>query len=341
MVNLSYMFILNRIMPWPGGKRLMGGRWYLLAGWGARSGDLFAGAAVLRYSAQMGERWTEEAVFQESERWVHVPRDGRCIEDERRLLVHLPKPWGTTRVWRSWVADEERASDLIEETVDEVRATGGGRILWHTGDRVAPPFMDECLARHGFRTTEKLEVLAFVLINGQEQRLPQIGVPKDLSVELVRDADLLREALRVESEVFRSPPPTGEQFAEYAGEMEKLRRYERGQSSSESMSLAMRFAAYVKPSPSSGGDTPRGIVASAGAQVVGETLRLWGAATRQSYRGRGAYRALVLERCRLGRHLGATLALAKANISTSGSILKRAGFHPVGTERRHVLKIHR
>jgi hypothetical protein len=36
-----------------------------------------------------------------------------------------------TRVWRSWVADEERAGDLIEVTVDEVRTTGGGRILWH------------------------------------------------------------------------------------------------------------------------------------------------------------------------------------------------------------------
>jgi hypothetical protein len=40
-------------------------------------------------------------------------------------------------------------------------------------------------------------------------------------------------------------------------------------------------------------------------------------------------------------HLGATLTLTKANISTSGSILKRAGFRPVGTEWRHVLEAHR
>jgi hypothetical protein len=92
--------------------------------------------------------------------------------------------------------------------------------LWHTGDRVAPPFMDECLARHGFRTTEKLEVLAFFLVNGQEQRLPRIRIPEDLSVELVCNAKVLREALCVDSEVFRSPPPTGGEFAEYAGELE-------------------------------------------------------------------------------------------------------------------------
>jgi len=246
-----------------------------------------------------------------------------------------------SRVWRSWPADEERASDLIEETVGEVRAAGGGRILWHTGDRVAPPFMDECLARHGFRTTEQLEVLAFFLVDGREQRLPLIGVPEDLSVELVRDAEVLREAHFVDSEVFRSPPPTGVEFAEYAGELEKLRRRERGEHPRVGTSLAVRFAAFLNPSPPSGRGDPRGIVAAAGAQVVGETLRLWGAATRQTFRGRGAYGALVLERCRVGRHLGATLALAKANISTSGSILKRAGFRPIGTERRHVLEIQR
>jgi hypothetical protein len=67
---------------------------------------------------------------------------------------------------------------------------------------------------------------------------------------------------------------------------------------------------------------------------------LWGAATRQAIRGRGAYGALVLERCLVGRHLGATLALANANVATSSPMLKRAGFRPVGAGRRHVLEIH-
>ena len=119
--------------------------------------------------------------------------------------------------------------------------------------------MGECLARHGFRTTEKLEVLAFFLVNGQEQRLPRIGVPENLSVELVRDAEVLREALCVDSEVFPSPPPTGEEFAEYAGELEKLRRRERGVHSRVGASLAVRFAAYMNPSLPSGAGSPRGI----------------------------------------------------------------------------------
>ena len=261
------------------------------------------------------------------------------MEDGRRLSVYLPERWGTSRVWRSWVPDEERADDLIEETIGEVLASGGGRILWHTGDRVSPPFMDECLARHGFRTTEELEVLAYFLVDGQDQRLPRMEIPERMSVELVRDAEVLREALRVDSEVFRSPAPTGGEFAEYAGELEKLQRHERGESSREGTSLAMRFAAYVNPSPRPGAENPRVIAAAAGAQVVGETLRLWGAGTRQAFRGRGAYGALVLERCRFGWQLGATLALAKANVATSGPLLKRAGFRQVGAERRHVLEI--
>lgn len=298
-----------------------------------------AGAAVFRYAARVDKRWTEEAVLRESERWVHLPREGKRIADGRRLLVYLPDPWDMSRVWRSRVADEEEADDLIRETVGEVRAAGGGRVLWHTGDRVAPSFMDRCLARHGFRTTEELEVLAFFLADGREQRLPRMGVSENLSVGLVRDAEALRKALRVDSEVFRSPPPAGGEFAEYEGELEKLRRRERGAPTREDASIAMRFVACVSPPPRPGGEDPCDIVAAAGAQVAGETLRLWGAATRPAFRGRGAYGALVLERCRVGRHLGATRALAKANVATSGPMLKRAGFRPIGTERRHVLEI--
>ena len=80
--------------------------------------------------------------------------------------------------------------------------------------------MDECLARLGFETSEELHVLAFSLVDGQRSRLPRLGIPEDVTAELVRDTDGLREALLVDSEVFSSPPPSGEEFAEYARELE-------------------------------------------------------------------------------------------------------------------------
>ena len=78
---------------------------------------------------------------------------------------------------------------------------------------------------------------------------------------------------------------------------------------------------------------------TASAEVAGERVRLWGAGTLPEYRGRGAYRALVMERCRHAHSLGATLGLAKANAASSSPILRAAGFRRVATERRYALKI--
>lgn len=288
-----------------------------------------------------GDGWTDEAVLRESERWVHVPSEGTRIEDERRLLVHLPKSWRTSRVWRSWAVDERRAGDLIDETIGEVLASGGERLVWHTGDRISPPFMDDCVAAHGFELAEDLDVLAFVLIDDSGPRLPWLGATEGIDVGLVRDAGGLREVLGVDSDVFGSPQPSGVEFAEYVGELEKLRRFESGKSPSHGDSIALRFAASVEivPGREDEDEDARRKVAAAGAQLVGETLRLWGAATLEAFRRRGAYRALVLERCRFGMDLGATLALTKANAATSSLILQRAGFRRVGKERRHVREI--
>ena len=294
----------------------------------------------MRYAHHVSasERCTDEAVLRESARWVHVPPDGVRLEDERRLLVHLPKRWGQSRVWRSSAVDEEKAEELIEDTIGAVRAAGGGRLVWHTGEGISPPFMDECLAKRGFETNEELDVLAFSLVDGLEPSLPRLGVPEDVSAELVRDADGLREALLVDSEVFSSPPPSGDEFAGYARELAKLGLRERGESVEEGASLALRFLAFVDVGFEYVREDEQKALGAAGAQMVGETLRLWGAATREAFRGRGAYRALVLERCRLGRELGATLALTKAN-TASGTTLKRAGFTVIAKERRHVLEV--
>lgn len=73
------------------------------------------------------------------------------------------------------------------------------------------------------------------------------------------------------------------------------------------------------------------ISGTAGAEVTGETVRLWGVGTLPRHMGRGVYRALVMERCRHARALSATLALAKANAVSASPILPAAGFRPVAT----------
>lgn len=284
--------------------------------------------------------WTEEAILGESESWVYLPPDGVIFRDERRLLVHLPQRWATSRVWRSRPADEGRAAELIEETIRDARVAGSTKLVWHTGDRVSPPFMDACLKRRGFEATEDLAVLAFELGSGPKPTLPRLGVPTGIQAgvcaELVRDPEGLREALLVDSEIFASPPPSGEEFAEYSGHLEELGRRER-RAPEMRASLALRFVAFATSEDR--GREAKSAVAAAGAEVVGETVRLWGAGTLEAYRSLGAYRALVVERCRLAHALGATLALTKANAATSAPTLRRAGFLSVAEEHRHTLTL--
>lgn len=270
--------------------------------------------------------------MRESERWVHVPAAGTLMEDGERFLVHPPGFRGTSRVWRSWPA-RHRAEGLILETIEEVRASGGARLVWHTGDAISPPFMDDLLSRHGFEKTEDLEVLAFDLGNDPQSRLPRLDVPDDIYVDLVRNEAEILQADAIASHIFpNSPDRTEPEIRAYLRGIEGL---EHRTPEPDDDARTLRFLAFLR-------DHTRGIekvVATAGAQVVDETVRLWGAGTLAEYRKRGAYRALVVERCRFAHALGATLALTKANTATSAPLLQNAGFRPVASERRHALRI--
>ncbi len=145
--------------------------------------------------------WTDGAILRESERWVHVPPSGVRVKDAGRLLVHLPAQRGASRVWRSR-PDRTGAEALILQTIDEARAAGGTRLVWHTGDAVFPPFMDDLLPQNGFEKTEDLDVLAFELGTDPEPRLPGLRVPAGVRTQLVNDEADLRRANAVEAAVF-------------------------------------------------------------------------------------------------------------------------------------------
>ena len=278
-------------------------------------------------------RWTQESILRESERWVHVPAAGTLVEDGERLLVHPPGSHGTSRVWRSWPA-RVRAEGLILDTIEEVRASGGARIVWHTGDAVSPPFMDYFLSQHGFEKTEDLEVLVFELGNNPQPNLPRLDVPADTYANLVRDEAGILTAHAIASRVFPdSPELTEPEIHAYLRGIEGLERQPSEPDDDDAHTL--RFLAFLRDRTRGTGE----VAATAGAQLVDETVRLWGAGTLEEYRRRGAYRTLVIERCRFAHALGATLALTKANAATSASILRGAGFRPVASERRHALQI--
>jgi GNAT superfamily N-acetyltransferase len=237
-------------------------------------------------------------------------------------------------VWRSW-PDRAGAEVLILQTIEQTRAAGGTGLVWHAGDAVSPPFRDDALAEHGFEKTEDLDVLAFELGTDPDPKLHDLPVPHDVSTPLVRDGDDLRLANVVEAGVFPASTWGEADRRAYLRGLSELDARRQGCPGADGVACALRYLALVRSRRGEGQE----IAGTAGAEVSGETVRLWGAGTLPEHRRRGAYSALVVERCRHAHALGATLALTKANTASPVPILRNAGFRPVASERRYALEI--
>jgi hypothetical protein len=132
-------------------------------------------------------------------------------------------------------------------------------------------------------------------------------------VELVRDERTFRASSAVTVQGWgRTEPDEAELARQLAETLASLDRWS-----------SFRVVALVDDVPCSTG----------GCTLADEVAQLWGAITLPASRGRGSYRAVLAERLRLAREHGATLALVKGRILTSGPTLLRAGFADYGEER--------
>ena len=140
-----------------------------------------------------------------------------------------------------------------------------------------------------------------------------------MSVELVAGERAFRAASAVAVRGWGRNEPAGAALArEYAAAVRDLAAWS-----------SFRVLASVRGEPAAVG----------GCTLRGEVAQLWGAVTLREYRRRGAYRAVLAERLRLARAHGATLALAKARVETSGPILIRSGFALYDEERCYWLPV--
>jgi hypothetical protein len=78
---------------------------------------------------------------------------------------------------------------------------------------------------------------------------------------------------------------------------------------------------------------------SGGIVMADGVARLWGGVVAPSARGQGAYRAVLGARLGYGAANGATMALVKGRIDTSGPILRRAGFGVFGQETLYTIPL--
>jgi GNAT superfamily N-acetyltransferase len=228
----------------------------------------------------------------------------------------------------AWSSAVRPVGEVVDEVLAQARIWGRDRVYWWVRDDAAGPALgstgtggsqastEEVLQLRGGKLAETVEVLAYDLTDG----VPDLDLADGLQAELVGDERTLRASHLVSAEVWddhreRTPAAITE---ELAGLLE----------AQESWS-DFRVVAFLDGVPAAGG----------GCGIVGQVARLWGAGTRPAFRGRGAYRAVLAGRIALAREHGATLALVKGRVETSGPILRRAGFTAYGEERSYCVPV--
>lgn len=259
--------------------------------------------------------WTPAAVRAAAAEWVWVPPAAKQVLTSEYQLIAYPAHYQhPTQV--AWSSTARPAGELIKEVLSQVSAWGRDSVYWWARDDTAPADTEAILQARGARLAETVQVLGYDLASG----LPELNLADGPQAELVCDERTLRASHLVSAEVWddhreRTPAAITEELSGVLESLETLSGY--------------RIVVFVDGQPAAGG----------GCSIVGEVARLWGAGTRPSFRGRGAYRALLAARIRIAGQYGATLALVKGRAETSGPILRRAGFTSYAEERSYCVPV--
>jgi GNAT superfamily N-acetyltransferase len=254
-----------------------------------------------------------EVVAAASRAWVWVPESAVTIETPEYLLARMPE-WFEIPLELLRLDPHRPVAEVVDEVLLRAREFGLPEahcwVKLHNGTDA-----DEAFLARGGRLDETLDVLALDLTGGP----PELG-PFDPGLELrwAVDLETSRDDHRVGAEVFGGTMPPEDELADAA---------ERGRRDLEAGSGSV--VAYLDGVPSG----------TAGLSLADGVARLWGGAVREEARGRGLYRALLDARIRHGIEHGATMALVKGRVQTSGPILRRAGFARYGEERSYLVPL--
>ena len=255
--------------------------------------------------------WTPAAVRAAAAEWVWVPPAAKQVLTSDYQLIAYPNHYQhPTQV--AWSSAARPADELIDEVLMQVSGWGRDSVYWWVRADTGPADTEAALQARGATLVETVQVLAYDLASG----VPELSMAAGPQAELVRDERTLRASHLVFAEVWddhreRTPAAIAEELCGVLESLESWSDY--------------RIVVFVDGEPAAGG----------GCAIVGEVARLWGAGTRPAFRGRGAYRALLTARMRIAQQHGATLALVRGRVETSGPILRRAGFTPYGEERSY------
>lgn len=251
---------------------------------------------------------TVDEILAASAAWVWFPRDSEHVR-EHLLLVRDPERFGGG-VRGSQVESSLSPAEVVDHALERTRAWGAQRFTFWTSSADRPDLEEE-LRRRGAEHIDTVAVFARPLDGAT------VDVPTDVTVEVVRTLEQVRAVDTVNVPVWQQRPLDAEglqaEFAEVTAALEAREGF--------------RVLARI-------GDRA---VSTGGCTIDDGFVRLWGASTLATDRGRGAYRAVLAERLRRSATWGAKTALVKGRISTSAPILARAGFTHYGDERAYRL----
>lgn len=253
---------------------------------------------------------SETEIARASAAWVWFPR-GSEQERSALQLVRYPARFGGG-VRASQVASDLDAPSVLDHAIARTRAWGEDRLTFWTNAADRPDLEDE-LRRRGAVHDDTVTVFARPIPGDP------IAVPVGIEVAAVRTMLDVRDVDTVNVPVWGQEPLSEAglrtEVAEVTAELEAR--------------TGARALARIDGRP----------ISTGGCTVVDGFLRLWGAATLPESRGRGAYRAVLAERLRIGAEFGATTALVKGRVGTSAPILARCGFTAYGEDRCYVLAV--
>jgi hypothetical protein len=240
--------------------------------------------------------------------FVWVPETATRVETDEFLLVRFPDYFDHHLVLARFRPDREPA-EVADEVLARAREFEDPELVWWVKLGAAAGTDGLVRARGGI-LDETLDVLALDLAPG----LPDLG-EHDLTLRWTTDETTLRHSYEVLKVVFGGDVPPDHRLRV---ESEQVRRdVDTGRGGG--------VVAYL-------GDRP---VGTGGVTVAGDVARLWSGSVLEQHRGRGAYRALLAARLEYAARNGATMALVKGRVETSGPILRRAGFAAHGQERSY------
>jgi len=239
--------------------------------------------------------------------WVWVPDNATVVEDDQYAIMRLPDYFE----YKLSVLAFRPAGPLgeaVDAVVSRARSFGLPELRWQVGAADPDGLAAELTAR-GASVVLTLDVLASDLRDGA----PAIPPPSaDVKIRWATDFATALDGSAVGLTGFGGKLPPDDRIKENAAR----------DAASVPAGEGGMVVAYLNGRAAGSG----------GVSLVDGVARLWGGAVIPPDRGRGVYRAVLASRLSYAVANGATMALVKGKVDTSGPILRRAGFAAFGQE---------